>query len=826
MSDHLPGPASGRPAPRNGEPPLLPAPSYAPAPDPEIFDVGESSGLRDALQVLKRHLWIVILFPVVFTALGIYHVSQIIPQYRAQVSFRITDERSALMSGVVDAQGGLRRDPIPSQLAVLTGRSNLGEIVDGLGLRLILGADEEHRGIFRHVQVTLPDNESSTLRVRYGADGVRASMDGQEATAAYGQAIELPGVQFTVNRRPQSSESSVTVLPRENTIDRLRPMFSTSVRGNTDVIDMQVTSPSPALSQQIANTLVKTFQAANLEYTQEQATRRRIFLQEQIRSADSMLVVASQALIGARSRRETIGASEQLGARQTALIEMDARRGEMVAEQQVFRSMLEQLRATRSGERSRTIRTLMASPVVAANPAIMQLFSELRTQEAQLQALTAGEWSRSATHPDVQRLVALVTEAEEQLFDAISGHLNFLNTRLSMHDQQRSQLSAQLTSLPTESMEEWRLQLDVNRYSAMADQLRSQHQEASISEAVEAGQVVVINLARTAQPVSSRKIHRVALAVFLGIVLGCGSTFVLESLNTSIRRREELEDALRLPFLGVIPTLSDSPARKQVMRLGPIMFNRKGPRKALANGKGKALESAESAAPITVRDRRSNVAEAYRTVRTNLIFSQAVHSLKSILVTSPGKGEGKSTTASNLAVTFAQQGLRVVLIDADLRRPRIAKMFGVPREPGLTNLLLEANPREESICPTMVEGLFVMPSGTTPPNPAELLGGHRMHRLIKTLEEHYDMVIIDTPPVLVASDASILASRVDGVLIVVRAGTTERSEAQHAMNQIISVQGRILGAVLNDPDGKAVTYGGYNYYYKSDYYEAKEPAGV
>lgn len=211
----------------------------------------------------------------------------------------------------------------------------------------------------------------------------------------------------------------------------------------------------------------------------------------------------------------------------------------------------------------------------------------------------------------------------------------------------------------------------------------------------------------------------------------------------------------------------------------------------------------------------STGAEAYRTLRTNLIFSQAVQSLKTIVVTSASPGEGKTTTAANLAVTFAQQGMRVLLVDCDLRRARLHKMFNVPREPGLTELILDHEVPTEVIRGTPVENLSVLTSGTLPPNPSELLGGPRMERVLEVLREQFDMIVLDSPPLLAASDASVLGTKTDGVLLVVRAGQTERGAAQQAVQQLAVVGARVVGAVLNDPDAKVPQYGGY---YNYEYY--------
>jgi len=185
-----------------------------------------------------------------------------------------------------------------------------------------------------------------------------------------------------------------------------------------------------------------------------------------------------------------------------------------------------------------------------------------------------------------------------------------------------------------------------------------------------------------------------------------------------------------------------------------------------------------------------------------------------MVVTSPSPQDGKTTTAANLAVTFAQQGMRVVIVDCDLRRARLHSIFSSAREPGLTHLLLGQATEQDILRDTLVDRLSFIPAGALPPNPSELLGGERMRVLMASLEKQFDVVILDTPPVHAAADALILGKMSDGILLVLRAGSTERASALDAVHRLTSIGVRVVGAVLNDPDHKVPEYSGYYY----DYY--------
>ena len=216
---------------------------------------------------------------------------------------------------------------------------------------------------------------------------------------------------------------------------------------------------------------------------------------------------------------------------------------------------------------------------------------------------------------------------------------------------------------------------------------------------------------------------------------------------------------------------------------------------------------------ITLTDPRSPVSEAYRSLRTNLEFSSLDEPLRTLVVTSVAPGEGKSTTLANLAVTMAQAGKQVILVDCDLRRPSLHTLFGLPDSPGLTNMMMDekmiqAPPLQE----TVVSGLRLLAAGPLPPNPAEVMGSRRMAEIITALKDQADIVLFDAPPVIAVTDAAVLAARVDGVLLVIRAGKTKREHVERAKALLERVKARIVGAVLTN--ARADT--SLQYYYGED----------
>jgi succinoglycan biosynthesis transport protein ExoP len=311
--------------------------------------------------------------------------------------------------------------------------------------------------------------------------------------------------------------------------------------------------------------------------------------------------------------------------------------------------------------------------------------------------------------------------------------------------------------------------------------------ETGVTGMLQMSNVRILDRAQAPErPVSPRPIRNLAIAIALGIVGGLGLAFLLESLDASVTTREQVEEGLGLPFLGVIPSF--------------------------------AREEAQTVRDVFVHAHpHSGAAECLRSIRTNLLFMSPDRPPKTILVTSGGPGEGKTTAATALAEIMADGGSRVLLVDADLRRPRIHKIFGIEPDNGLSSLILGEGTPETVIRPTQVENLSVLVCGPVPPNPAELLHTEAFKAVLSAAVRRFDRVIIDSPPAGAVADAVVLSTQVDGTLFIIRAGQTSREAAARSVRALTDVKARIFGAVLNNLDPQDQRYGQYYDYYRYGY---------
>jgi len=351
----------------------------------------------------------------------------------------------------------------------------------------------------------------------------------------------------------------------------------------------------------------------------------------------------------------------------------------------------------------------------------------------------------------------------------------------------------------------------------MFDLLVKRFKEASLTEDIRTGNIRVIDPAQIPKgPVKPKKMQNILLAIIIGLSLGVGLAFFLEYIDNTIKLPDEVTGILKIPYLGPVPAIAAVGAKE-----GKDGRRNPGGDPAVGSGGGKGGAGGAAAAGehdptediVVVHSPKSTASEAYRGIRTSLLFSSADAAPQVILVTSSGPREGKTTCSANIAAAMAQAGGRVIIVDCDLRRPRIHQLMGRDRAVGTSNVLVANCTLDEAIQTSDIPNVDIIPSGPVPPNPSELLGSQHMAAMLAELRQRYERIIIDSPPISAVTDAVILAKIVDGVVLVVRAHQTNREVIRYAITQLHNVSAHILGAVLNGVDMGRDSYYYYQYYY-------------
>jgi succinoglycan biosynthesis transport protein ExoP len=352
------------------------------------------------------------------------------------------------------------------------------------------------------------------------------------------------------------------------------------------------------------------------------------------------------------------------------------------------------------------------------------------------------------------------------------------------------------------------LKQNVETAKSLYTDFLSKTKQADIERAEQTRHVSIAQPAPLGSFVGPKRLRTVFIAFLLSLAAGLGLVYLLDHLDNRIKTVDDVTRYVRLPALGVIPAINENAPRR--------LSKSKQGTDALQNPAGFALANpASNVTSLADRKAAHSVAEAYRALRTSVLLAAAGRPPKTILVTSSQPGEGKTTTIVNTAICLSQLGAKVLLIDADMRRPRVHKAFGIKNRKGLSTYLSSDVRLRDLIQATSLPNLWVLPSGLVPPNSADLVSSEKLRYMLAKLSQHYDHILIDTPPVHSVTDPVILSRQVDGVMLVVHGGKSTREMVRHARQELVNVGAKIFGVVLNNVN---VEDNGYEYYYHRYYY--------
>lgn len=579
---------------------------------------------------------------------------------------------------------------------------------------------------------------------------------GADAASERSDAVD---VDKTLDRAAGAISAGLTVEPVRN---------SRLVRVNFD-------SASPDVSARVANAIAEGYIAAGLERRFGASSYAKTFLEDQLKLTKAKLEESERQLVAFAQKENIVNTGES---------------GQSLATQN-----LTQLNAALAAAQDQRIRAQARWRQAASGPMPADMIGNsnirvLQQQKAQLQGTYQQKLQTfKPEYPEMLQLKGQIDELNRQISQETGGVRASVKAEYDAAAAQESMLKGQIAALRTEALDVdgrsiqyniLKREVDTNRQ--LYDGLLQRFKEIGVAGNVRSNNISIIDRAEVPNGRFKPNLAlNLAIGLLLGGMLGVLVAFLLEFLDDTIKTPEDVEQKLKLAVLGVIPKL--------------------GPKESLAE---------------VSRDIRSHFSEAYRSVRTSLQFATDHGVPKTLLVTSSGPGEGKSTTALALARNFAQLGKSVLLIEADLRNPSLHKTLGARSDFGLSNLLAGGCTLADATIETDEPRMKVILAGPLPPNPAELLSGSKLISMLTVASERYDQIIIDGPPVLGLADAPILANAMDGTLLVVNSAKTKINAAQAALKRLLVARGRIVGALLSKYDARSAGYG-YGYHYQSYY---------
>ncbi|MDQ6972426.1 MAG: polysaccharide biosynthesis tyrosine autokinase [Mariprofundaceae bacterium] len=592
-----------------------------------------------------------------------------------------------------------------------------------------------------------------------------------------------------------SSEQIRTHPGMMNKILQLREDVGAEQEGGSGVITISTTSDSAQFARDLAKAVAEEFRKYNIEDKNKRIYEAKAFIQSQIEVVGKRLKKAENAVQAYQQQhRAAMDPSEAVLISGVVHALEEKQRSEQIRLRDLA-AMLERVNG-RIGSGDWDFKAVLNNIKVSAFfDQLSQQLYEIAFKHTQLSA------DHTDLHPEMVELRNQGNKIIRAMQSEIERQVQLTGEQLKAIQRDWEKANQEYIGLPGQRLELARLQREVGTNSGLFGELKSKYQEALIKEAEKVEEVTILRPALLSysriNPVQTRKS---AIAGFiLGLVLGLIISLILEALDTSVGSIEEVEGFLEVPVVGFIPQLSHDVALE-----------------LFSNEKGEGPEGAELQRKIRLISHfspSSTFAEAFRGMRANVMFSQSGEH-RVILVTSSTIKEGKSTISANLATVIAQQGARVLLMDADLRKPMQHKTFGVNREPGLSGYLMGQMPWRDCVqrISDMMLGEFgvdevlqtpgldqldLMVCGRRSGNPADLLTSPAMAQLIDEVRQEYDIVIIDMPPLLHTADASMIASKVDGVLLVYHIGAVARAVLKRVKRNIESVGGRVMGTVIN-----------------------------
>lgn len=776
----------------------------------------EGSQLIEYWRAIRKRLWLVIGIAVLFTTLAAIYMVRRPDVFQAHSVIQV-DLEQANPDLVTDEKRrpSLSSDPayFNTQLQLLTSEGLLRRVVKEYSL-----------DTNKEFQKEKGDGSSSALKsllksVGLVSDGTPKTDEGvQEIT----ETNSLDSMSSEEMAEAVRLAPFVDILKKNMTVEPVREARGTVK--DTRLIDIYYRHNDPKLAAFVVNSIAEVFSKQNQEKRTGTSRKTNDFLEERVANLQSEIKAGEEKLVALNQQAGIVRKDEQTTIdidRLTGLNKqlLDAEEARKTAESKynAIKNSNDKLNALVEVEMQRYL-TERDNDVRQAVIQTQRDIAKLRAERAKL----AEEYQASA--PEIKEIDTQIETLNREINDARSDNLEdlqkFRQSRAStiLNDYKRQYDQTQETENKVRAAFNQQyglaqgqdqsavairlLQQDIDTKREFLKNLEQNQRSNDIAAVGTDNNISQIEVAIPPdRPIAPSRLTSVIAAFILSTLFGAGLALFLEYLDDSIRSTEDIEKYLGLPALAAIPSIESLQKR----------------RLALVGGNEDAPSQNHNSELLIHTDSRSSIAEAYRQLRTSILLSSAGHAPKSLLITSSLPAEGKTTTATNTAISLAQTGAKVLLIDADMRRPRLHGVFNISNAVGLSTVLSTELSREEvldSIQYDQAANLHMLPSGPVPPNPAELIGSEQMAKVFKVLQEEFTHVVVDSPPIASFTDGVLIASMVDGVILVVHSGKSSRQVVRRSRQLLQDVGAKVFGVVLNKVNLRSQD----NYYYYQSYY--------
>jgi capsular exopolysaccharide synthesis family protein len=715
----------------------------------------DSIDLKAILRTLLKHKWMILGIAGLCTLAAVVYTLRITPQYQAKALLQIdrTAQKVVGFNAEVEIEpSGSEQQLFNTQIELLKSRSLAERVIDEMGL-------------YRPDAVTeLPVANAAT------------ALPGEENSA------EAPGFVDQLARNLKTlfnpSVNDRQVLSREQTVRQFQGSVTIVPVRNSRLVELQVVNRDADLAARIANTMAKAFIASNLERKVDSSVYARQFLEDQIKQTKAKLEESERVINEYAKKNEILNLGDKGSAATQTFVDFSAALGKVQQDRIKAEALYNEVKNNPE-----------SAPQALENEAIQTY----KGQRARLES----EYAKNLAiyKPDFPLMVqsrAQINELNNRIKTEVNNIIDSIKGQYEVAKQQEELLKARVASTRSEvlsvqdrSVDMNLLQRELDSNRGVYDSLLQRLKEVSVTAGITTNNVSIVDEASAPLfPFKPKPLVNLGLGMVLGLLLGMLAALLREQMDDSIKHADEIEPTFGMPLLGLIP----------------LTRTEKGSDAAIAL--------------LTHSDPRSAFSEAYRSMRTALQFSTADGAPRRFMVTSCGKGEGKTTTALALAINFAQLGQRVLLIDADMRKSALHKALKLPNERGLSNLLSGDRGNELLIQRTQIPNLSVMLAGPTPPDPVELLMGPRLGLLLdKAQELGFSQVIIDGPPLLGISDAIVLGNQIQHVVFAVKASGTKKDSIKDAMRRLRNAGIAPMGVVLTHARNEHSSDYAYESYY-------------